>query len=473
VCLETIAVKQACFSIHVENRYASGKTKRPRGPRSSLTLSRPHIDLQTQALTYYLQHHLQVLTDVPNNLIGLSDCISAWKLSGKNCPMVDLALSSMALAVFSRTQQRPQAATEASSIYHRLLRVAQERIAQLATSAVDDKGIDCFLLAVSLMGRYEGVTNPPEEFRSKGCLKSLQTWSHHDGAMAILKVWYDNLSHNSASCIMKQTRREFLRSSLLRNISLPDWMLDGSPFGEHDLQLDYDRIVVRLVNLRYASTSLEQRDGLNTMQTVQLSTEAQELDRLLQDWATKIPSDCSYRRHILTEPDQPDLLPKRHFHSSTVYSFPTPGNAAAWSQLFALRMLVNSTRLQVLEPSHPDSFAISNYDTQRLECIDQLNATAESLASSIPFALERFNVDKSSSPINQTSISINTDNRIKPYLASMVMWPLTIASSIEEIDARQQVWFRSELTSLGRITGDGILESTEADEWAILCGRRD
>ena len=71
--------------------------------------------------------------------------------------MVDLALSSMALAVFSRTQKHPAAATEASPRYYRLLRVAQERIAQLGISTLDEQKIDACLLAIFLMGRYEGT----------------------------------------------------------------------------------------------------------------------------------------------------------------------------------------------------------------------------------------------------------------------------------------------------------------------------
>lgn len=66
--------------IHTENSYASGETKRPRGPRSSLTVIRPHFDLSTRALNYYLQTHLQAVGDVPNLTKGLAECIVAWKV---------------------------------------------------------------------------------------------------------------------------------------------------------------------------------------------------------------------------------------------------------------------------------------------------------------------------------------------------------------------------------------------------------
>jgi hypothetical protein len=97
--------------------------------------------------------------------------------------MVDLALSSIALAVYSRTQQHPLAATEASSRYYRLLRVAQERIAQLGIPTLDERNIDACLLAFFLMGRFEGATHRPSDLNSKESFTWLHNFSHHDGAM--------------------------------------------------------------------------------------------------------------------------------------------------------------------------------------------------------------------------------------------------------------------------------------------------
>jgi hypothetical protein len=133
-----------------------------------------------------------------------------------------------------------------------------------------------------------------------------------------------------------------------------------------------------------------------------------------------------------------------------------------------VRMLINSTRLRVLELSRPKPLVDSTYEQQRLECVTQLEAMADNLASSIPFCLGRFKVDNPNSPIRQTSITLNTNDEIKPYLANLAVWPLAIASSLDGIDVRQQLWFRSELASLGRITGDGVLECVETDPWAIL-----
>jgi hypothetical protein len=131
-------------------------------------------------------------------------------------------------------------------------------------------------------------------------------------------------------------------------------------------------------------------------------------------------------------------------------------------------MLINSTRLRVLELTRPNLLVDFTYEQQRQECITQLEAMADSLASSIPFCLERFKVENPNSPIRQSSIKLNPNDEIKPSLANLAVWTLTIASSLEGIDVRQQMWFRSELATLGRITGDGVLECVETDQWATL-----
>jgi hypothetical protein len=91
------------------------------------------------------------------------------------------------------------------------------------------------------------------------------------------------------------------------------------------------------------------------------------------------------------------------------------------------------------------------------------------LASSIPFCLERFKLDNPQDSTGQSSITINTKDDIQPCLATMLVWPLTIAAYLEgfPLDKRRQQWLKSELVSLGRITGDAILESTGKGQWAI------
>ncbi|KFY06749.1 hypothetical protein V492_07780 [Pseudogymnoascus sp. VKM F-4246] len=465
VCLERNDTKEATFSIHLENRYASGKTKRPRGPRSSLTVIRPEFDLPSRAVAYYLNYYLHALAALPTVSACMSDCLIAWKVSRRECSMVDLAVSSLALAIFSRTQQHPPAAREAFLRYNRLLRVAQEEITRKGVLTCDEQGIDECLLAVVLMSRYETTMHRPANLTSKDSFSSFHSWSHNDGAMAILKVWHDKLSHNAPSSIIKQARRGMIRSALLRNRPLPDWMRDGSRFGENNMALGFDGILVRIVNLRHAFRSLKQTKDLLRAEAEELNNAARELDEACQEWTAQIPGAWSYQPHSITEPNSG---PTRDFYSSTVYVYAQPGYAAVWIQYFAARMLINSTRLRLLQLCCPSQFLDSTYQQQRRDCTSYLKAMADSLASTIPFSLGRIMADNTKDQGSRNSKPAITlvEGEIRPALALLTVWPLSVASSLDDVDPGQQLWFRSELASLGRVLGDGVLECTgDANLW--------
>ncbi|KAI9783150.1 MAG: hypothetical protein M1835_003877 [Candelina submexicana] len=378
--------------------------------------------------------------------------------------MVDLAVSSMALAVYARTQQHPQAIIEASLTYQRLLGVAQERIVSGETISVDEQNLDAFLLAILLMGRYEGVMHRSNDIKSSGSFKSFQSWSHHDGAMAILKVWKGNPNRAPATKIIQQTRRGLIRSSLLRNLPLPQWILDGVCFGED--AKGYDNIFTRAVNLHHAMLSLQENDEDHTAQAADLVLELRKLEEALQDWVARFPSSWSYQRHTLTIVGP---WPRKHFFSPVVLSYTELGYGVVWSPYFATSILINSVRWRVLKFSPLKRLVGSLYEQQQLECISQLSAMADELASTIPFVLGRIKVlDDSDSSSRQPSIKLNMKEEIKPHLASLAVWPLTIASSLEGINIRQQLWFRCELATLGRTLGASVLECAETSEWATL-----
>lgn len=433
LCVEINAAKQARFLIHNENTYASGDGKRPRGPRSSLLLMQPHFDLNTRALAYYLQYHLQTSKSVslPISLGGLSGCVYTWKASEKTSPMVNLALSSMALAFYSRARQGSVAATEATMQYCRLLQLTRK---QLAQSELDEQGIDACLLAIFLMGRYEAAINPPNQDHSNKFI-SRRTWNHHDGAMAMLRLWKDNLHPKHATTIIKQARRGSLRSLLLRKLPLPDWLVDGQQFGESGLELEYDRMFVRIANLHYHLGHLQGQNSLLIANVKRLQNEAMELDNAMQNRESRLRSIVSYRVHTLKETAP---WPKPQFYSAVLYSYSSSVHAAIWCQDFALKMLIISMRSEILKLSAGDPFDDFSEELQR-EYLALLEETSGHLASSIPFCLELFKTVSSSLSTDKTGIKLNIVKEIKPYLVTSLVRPLTIASSLEKVDNRRKL----------------------------------
>ena len=423
-------------------------------------MRRPHLDLKTRALDYYLQHHLQGSMDAPKVSRSLADCVSDWKTSCKISPMVDLALKSVALAVFARTQRHIPAATEASSMYNSLLKVTHEHIIQLGSRRLDKDFIDACLLTITLMSRYEGIANPSDRSTPLSLVTSLPIWPHHNGAIAVLKLWHDRCGHNDATSIIKQTRRGAITSSLLRHLRLPGWIQDGKAFGERGLELNYDRIFVRIVNLHYKVTQKQELPLATEME--QLNREASELDDALMDWAAQLPDSWSYHRQTLS---QTVSWPSMDFYWPVIYTYSSLGYASVWSQYFSARMLINSVRSTVLRASLCFPEMDSTRHWQRMECLIRLISMANGLASTVPFCLERVKLMKDhDSRLRQSSIQINTDEAIRPYLANLVVWPLTIASALQGVESKQQLWFKAQLARLGRITGEGVLECAETEQ---------
>jgi hypothetical protein len=465
----------ACSIVHIENSYASGQKKRPRGPRSipavlltgnsKAILQPPQVDLRATATGFYLHYHLQTLEEVPNLSKGTSDDFIPIWMSRAGCQILDLAISSMALAVFSRTQQHPPAAIEASRTYHQLLQLARVTVCSL-----HERNIEVCLLAIFFMSRYEDYVYSPSHLNENGPLSTtLQSFSHHDGASAILKYWRYQLYHmQPATNVIKHTRRGLIRSALIRNLALPEWMREGAFFGECGLELEYDCLVVQIVGVRQRlATLLKDKTDPHRIShelisaAAELNKEAQEIDKALQVWTSHFPATWYHRRHTLST-NLP--FPTRDFYSPTVHSYSHPAYAAPWNQYYATRMLINRTRLTVLELIRPTLDCFAN--EQRLECLSNMTIVTAGLASSLPFSLQRFTVAENPDLFSDGDlITLNTNEDIKPFMACRTVWPLTVASSLRAVEVKQKLWFRSVLARLGRVIGAGVLECAENDEW--------
>lgn len=472
----------SCPDFISENSYASGQKKRPRGPRSYVSntvhesgslVRQPTFDLETRAVTYYRNCHLDSpfeVHDISKNI--MDDTLQMWK-SKADSPVMKLAISSIALAVFSRTQQHPPAALKASKRYQEVLQLAQSTMASMV-----DSNVETYLIAVCVMGRYEDAIHcaPRNVSRETRFTDTLQSISHHDGAMAILKIWRKQLSHNQpATDIIKHTRRGCIKSAIMRNHALPDWLQDGSVFGERGLELDFDRIVVQIADIRQVLNAVHHRESTflrrtpHNLRTIgeALNEDARKIDEALQEWRRKFPSSWSYQRHNLP---LSHAFPTADFFSPMVYSFSCVADVGVWIQYFIMRMLVDSARLKILRLRSSKLNEFTG-DAEQTERLSHLSSMAESLASSIPFCLQRFKViDGSEGPSSETAtIALTSNEASSPYvLAALMVWPLTIASSLAYVDARLKSWFRSELARQGRMLGFRVLECAETESWLQL-----
>lgn len=394
--------------------------------------------------------------------------LTSWNHDRPQGPIVELAMSSVALAIFSRTQHYPPADIEAGSRYQQLLKAARGTFSALSAANIDD----C-LLSTFFMSRYEDSFQHPGRLRL-GTLTPHRPPDglnpHKDGSMAILKYWRDNLY---ADCpptnTIKQTRRGLLRFAARDHLEVPEWMMDGEVFGEYGLELEYDRILVRITSLRrrlhfiLREASIRQRDarelGCPAMQQ-QLNEEARDLDEMLQDWTSHFPSSWNYRQHVLIRESDPCL--EKHFYSSTIYVCSSPSYAAIWTKYFATRMLGIHTHLQLL-----DAIGGATHQ-QRAECLSNLERAARSLAYIVPSCLgivaansgDGLHDPQTGDPVTMAVVG----QEVKPHLARRLSWNLCLASSLEYVDIPLRRWFLAELQYLGKLSGVKLFEQADIEQ---------
>ncbi|KAI8673526.1 Zn(2)-C6 fungal-type domain-containing protein [Fusarium keratoplasticum] len=435
-CVEADAAKQQQFAIHIENQYATGEKRRPRGPRSSLIPIYANVDLKTRAHAYYVQNHFQVFQDMPDVVTTWAECLHEWKAEGKTSPIVDLAFSAVALSVFARFQDCRPAAAEASKSYLSLLRHMQNRIPRLSSGNPSSDEIDEYLLGAQFMARYEAFVQNHGDEADLEPLKEVKVWFHIDGAAAILKIWFDNRHRYTPTAIIRQTRRKLIKSCLLREQPLPRWLADGGVFGERDLALEFDHLTIQFIDLYHKYLELKQSSQNGILV-------AQQVESLVDDF-----------RRLDQEMQEPCDYSQDDFHSSTVSTCAKLGYTAVWNEYYAIRMLVSHTRLQILHLAPQPSSAAT------LECLSQLGSSADSLASFVPFCLGRIR----KSP--KGSVEPSNDN-FQPYLASLVVWPLSLASGLHTLEPAQRQWFSSALARVSKESSECLYAYAASDYWAV------
>ncbi|KAH7324269.1 hypothetical protein B0I35DRAFT_449295 [Stachybotrys elegans] len=466
VCLQCIKAERECrqgsdrkkpdLVFHTENMYASGNIKRPRGPRGSLTLQRPGADRLSQARAFYINFYLDGLSEAPVTTSSMLEGLTEWISARRESAMVDRAVSAVALAVFSGTQHSPSAAKEATKIYGDLLHLVQAEIMNRDLGLCSGQMVDSSLLTIVLMATYENIMHRPADEESDHSLGTLHSWSHHLGALAVLQSWYENSRvHITPSTIVKYSRRGIMRRALLMGSALPLWLRDGSDFGESGVDLVFDGILFRLVNLRHRLDSvLRHAHGIHPVDADVLANEAAELDAACQQWENSIPQ-CWLPRTQDSSPCRRN--PEHGIFPPLVSTYTEPSYATVWLEYLTIKILLKSTMIQISKIRQVTARAENMEETMQREGL------VESCTRIIPFILGRMSLDDREK-LEQPPGTAPDSTR--PSLIISTGWPLTVLSYHQGIDAEHKAWFRSRLVRIGGILGDGSLKCAGHGGWA-------
>lgn len=438
--------------------------------KQPIAIQKPLVfDLKSRAIGYYLHYQIKPLTPQPQDAQSISenllDAVSILTIA-PYAETLDLAIAPLALAVFARTHQHQPAAVAAATTYLKLLQNTQRAVASLT-----ETDIEICLVSIIFMGRYEDAIYDPSGLSAISFGESVLSRLHHNGALAILKVWKERFgTYKPATNIMKHSRRALVWAAVLQGTPLPAWLQEGSHFGYWGLDLEHDRILSQVVQIRHKFTLLSDNIALKG-RSLQLAQEAEALyhetkamDNVLQEHMYRYPEHWRYWSSEIVEKQS---YPTRYFFCPRVHVYGSCNYALFWIKYFSLRILVNGTRFKIARLCSTAT-DLCTADRQ-FECLSSIQDIADDLTCSIPYCLGQIRViSNPSSKSREGSVVLNKENNIHPYLASTVAWPLSIASSISGIDFKQKHWFKRIVADVGRVTGIAFFQYAENEQWLHL-----
>ncbi|KAL2687613.1 hypothetical protein Neosp_005174 [[Neocosmospora] mangrovei] len=211
---------------------------------------------------------------------------------------------------------------------------------------------------------------------------------------------------------------------------------------------------VKFIDLHHKYLELKQSSQSGTLvaqKVDNLIDDFRILDQDIQTWAARLPSKWSYSQHIL--PETCDFS-QDEFYSKAVSTCAKLGYTAVWNEHYAIRMFISHTRLQILHLAPQPNPAETH------EYLSQLGSSADSLASFVPFCLGRIR----KTPKGSVELS---DEPFKPYLASLVVWPLSLASGLHTLEPAQRQWFSSTVARVSEKSSECLYAYAASDYWAV------
>lgn len=436
--------------------------KPPAKPQSFFILPALDIPLEDQALTYYSRYYVEVPHGLPEIVDGhLKYALADWCYSQPQS-ILSLAIFAVSHATFGRTRKSYAALVVGSMKYSKAL-VKTNLALKDASEATHDE----VLLAVMLLSFYENSVMDKTSHVSSRDIQVIasRSFAHHDGAMAVLNL--RRQLGERANCSMeldKLVRRQLIRSLLLRSMPLPSWLRDGSQYGEYGFALELDRCMVGAAKLRHQASSLSVDSASLSMsyrydemaRLRRLLAEAQTLDDALVIWANNLPTENRYSTRTLQGDGRVETGNK--ILDGTVHIYPTVGHAGMWNRYRALRLTVNDIMLKTLFvlTESPDSDTESLEDAAKL----RIQRLADDLCASVPYMLGLIETRHVAGHDVTVVIKVPASLKVsaKATTASLLCWPLTMATMVSGIPERHQRYLRNRLLDVSEIVDDGVLE---------------
>ena len=422
------------------------------------------IPLDDQALCYYSRYYVEVPYGFPEIVDGHLKYASADWCYSQPQSILSLAIFAVSHATFGRARKSHAALAIGCKRYLNALVKTN-----IALKDVSEATHDEVLLAVMLLSFYENAVTDKMSRISNLQVMASRGFAHHDGAMAVLYLRRQLGQRTNHSIELdKLVRRQLMRSLLLRSMTLPIWLRNGSQYGEHGFALELDHCMVGAAELRHQasilcmdSVSLPKSNGHeDIVRLCRLLAEAQTLDNVLAMWANELPSEKWYSIQAVQQDGRVET--GNRVFDDIVHIYPTVGHAGMWNRYHALRLTVNDIMLKTLSIL-ADSFQLDTKSLKEAAHFRMLHL-ADDLCASMPYTLGLIEPHHTAvyggTVVPRVPAPLKV--AVKATTASLLCWPLTMATMLSGIPERHHNYLRNRLFDVSKIVNDGVLEGVAA-----------
>jgi hypothetical protein len=288
-----------------------------------------------------------------------------------------------------------------------------------------------------------------------------RAFTHHDGALAILKERRrQGLPDQRSLVIDKLCRRQLLRSALLRKSGVPVWFEDGAEFGETGLALKLDRYLAKVAQIQHRVETFvrfRQYENSNDSQTRQkqigcMLEEARRLDNEMLNYEKQMPEDWKYNSHCLDTPSVDAMI-----FGHLVHTYSSLAHAGLWVRHRTVRIMLSCTIIELLSIDSP--FLHEPFTDQARSVTTQVWNLVDEICVAIPYLMHK--VTEGSNGLPKFRSKEDALSRVTAATLCYLAFPLhglIEVFKLVSIPASQQQWIKAQMRYSSRAAGDKMLE---------------
>ncbi|KAI0155438.1 hypothetical protein GGR52DRAFT_205729 [Hypoxylon sp. FL1284] len=460
-----------------ENAFARGRPRRPWKPRerkeaatvstpsdsASVTSGESSFSVDDEVSQVWLENYVFRGDEMPEFAREYTHDLAVYWDRAKPGSSLRLAVAAVSHAILGRRMGVDNAAEVANSLFAQSFARVQREFREVSLENIDE-----LIIATMLIASYENVLSRDMAQRTQ---QTQEDSLFSTASITGLVFFGDSRRYKAAADLLKlrrergwapnpaldrAARQELIRTCILRATPVDEWLRDEALPGQQDPVSSLDSLVVRVAALRSSSLALFLPKGArfeSELRPSDMAAEARTLCSDLESWSRTVPEHWKFSVECL--PESGTAL------DGLVHVYPTRGHGVIWNRYRATHLVVSSIRRRALAAMEQCSLVTVSTIPERELCLEKTASLATDMCRSIPSFVTPPAHSAQDTRFSRTFMignrEIYSHDEIVPKLATLLAWPLIVATCTDGVPEPQRLWLQETLGSMSSILGDGVL----------------